>query len=319
MSTICHKPVMLREVIENVAPKNDDIIVDATFGRGGYSQAFLRHSNCTVYAIDRDPDAVEYAQTVKAIFPKRFHILQGCFANILSLLRNVGVERVHAITFDLGVSSPQLEDAKRGFSFRKYGPLDMRMSKEGICAKDIVNTYSTQDIAHILRAYGEEKKANSIAQSIVRQRQNMPIETTDQLANIVRKVCYKPQNIDPATRTFQGLRIAVNNELSELEEALIGSVDLLHHGGRLAVVSFHSLEDRIVKRFMRKESHKQQNNRHDPPVGKQCCRIKMMADSFITCSKREKQQNPRARSAKLRLAIRWRANEGKRENKYAHH
>ncbi len=300
-----HIPVMLNEVLENLSPKAGDIIVDGTFGMGGYSRAFLEQTDCIVYAIDRDPDAIVRSKKLKAEYPNRFFILHGCFGDMQELLNNVNVKKVDGIVLDLGVSSPQLDERERGFSFREDGPLDMRMSQEGISARDIVNTYEHGPLAHIIKHYGEEKMAGKVASAILRHREISPIETTGQLADIVRSVVFKGKSrIDSATRTFQGIRIAVNDELGEVEKALSTSSDLLNDEGRLVVVSFHSLEDRIVKKFIQSETYQGGGNRHLPMAEPKENKFKVGTKGVVKCSVKEAEFNPRSRSAKLRMVIR---------------
>ena len=302
-----HIPVMLNEVIANLAPVAGDIIVDGTFGMGGYSRAFLEQSECIVYAIDRDPDAIVRSASLKAYYPERFFILHGCFGDMKKLLQNAGVEKVNGVVLDLGVSSPQLDERERGFSFREDGPLDMRMSQDGTSAKDLVNTLGHGELAHIIKHYGEEKMAGKVASAILRHREEAPIETTGQLAEIIRSVVYKGKSkIDPATRTFQAIRIAVNDELGEVERALDASTDVLDDAGRLVVVSFHSLEDRIVKKFIKKETIQDGGNRHLPMQVETHNDFKVGTKGVIKCTEKESQINPRSRSAKLRMAIRIR-------------
>ena len=246
-----HKPVMLGEMLAALSPRNGEIYVDATFGAGGYSRAILESAECRVYAIDRDPNTVMLADALARDFPGRFLLLTGCFSEMLSLLAQEGVTTVDGIVMDLGVSSMQLDQAERGFSFKQDGPLDMRMGCEGVSASILVNTLPEKELADIIYQYGEDRASRKIAAAIVKEREQNPIQTTGHLADIVRKVVRKSGDVDPATRTFQALRIKVNDELGEIERALASSPNLLRPGGRLIAVTFHSLEDRIVKRFMR--------------------------------------------------------------------
>ncbi|MGB1360587.1 MAG: 16S rRNA (cytosine(1402)-N(4))-methyltransferase RsmH [Alphaproteobacteria bacterium] len=303
MTNSPHIPVMLNEVLEHSKINDNDIVVDGTFGAGGYTGAILESCNCTVYAIDRDPDAIKRAEPLLKKYPDRFKIIQGCFGDMQQLLKDEGIDNVDVIVLDLGVSSPQLDEAERGFSFKKDGVLDMRMSQSGLSAMDIVNTYSHGEIAHIIKHYGEEKMAGQVASAILRHRENEKIETTSQLADIVRSVVKsKNSKIDPATRTFQGIRIAVNDELGEVERCLDGSIELLNKGGRLVIVSFHSLEDRIVKKFIKYHSEQDSVNRHIPIGSDKKLSLEVGNKKFIQCSDEEAQINVRARSAKLRMA-----------------
>ncbi len=306
-----HIPVMLEEVLHALRPEDGGVYVDGTFGAGGYTRALLEAANCTVYAIDRDPEAYARAVAMAEDFPNRLIPLQGCFGSMRDLLKTVSVERVNGIVLDVGVSSIQLSTPERGFSFQTEGPLDMRMSKEGESAADVVNTASEKDIADIIFNYGGERASRRIANKIVRARASAKIETTSQLADIVHSVL--PQNpglkIDTATRTFQALRIYVNNELEELEKALIDAENLLLPEGRIAVVSFHSLEDRCVKSFLRERAGRQGNNsRHLPEkVVDFVPTFTIMASGGLKASVAEIEANPRSRSARLRCGIRTEA------------
>jgi len=303
MNDIIHTPVMLNEVLQQANIKDNDVVVDCTFGAGGYSKAFLNHAKCTVYAIDRDPQAIERSEKLQDSHKENFEILEGCFGNIKQLLLEQEIDKVDVIVLDLGVSSPQINQAERGFSFKKDGPLDMRMSNSGISAKDIVNKYSHGEIAHIIKNYGEEKMAGKIASRILKFREKKQIETTKELADIVRNVVFsKNSKIDPATRTFQGLRIAVNDELGEIERCLKDTLELLNSEGRLVVVSFHSLEDRIIKNFIKKHSQQESINRHLPINNEKKLSLKVGNKKFIKCTEQECETNPRSRSAKLRMA-----------------
>ena len=305
MNNSVHIPVMLSEVLQSANIQDGEIVVDGTFGAGGYTTAFLDSANCSVYAIDRDPTAIERSKPLLNSHPNNFTMLQGCFGDMKKLLSDAGVKKVDVIVLDLGVSSPQLDESERGFSFKKDGLLDMRMSSDGLSAKDIVNTYSHGEIAHIIKHYGEEKMAGKIATAILKAREVGEITTTLQLADIVRSVVNDPKSkIDPATRTFQGLRIAVNDELGEIERCLDSVLDLLNTGGRLIVVSFHSLEDRIVKQFIKNHSQQDSVNRHMPVGDIKNLSLKVGTKKIIQCSEAEAELNPRSRSAKLRMATR---------------
>ena len=246
-----HVPVMLAEMLDCLAPRANGRYLDATFGGGGYAAAILQAAPCTLWAIDRDPAAIARGAALAARFPGRLHLIDGRFGDMLSLLAARGVAALDGVVLDLGVSSFQLDDPARGFSFRTDGPLDMRMGSDGPTAADLVNTLAQDALADLLFAFGEERASRRIARAIVAARQQAPIATTAQLAAIIRAVLPADRcGIDPATRSFQALRIEVNEELGEIEAALAQAVTLLSPGGRLVVVSFHSLEDRIVKRFM---------------------------------------------------------------------
>ncbi len=303
-----HLPVMLQEVLTALSPKDGEIYVDATFGAGGYSRAILESAKCRVYAIDRDPSTRLLADALARDFPGRFLLLAGCFSDMVSLLAQQGVTGVDAIVMDLGVSSMQIDQAARGFSFKHDGPLDMRMSCDGVSAAILVNSLPEDELADILYMYGEEKASRKIAAAIVAEREIAPIETTAQLAALIRRVVRQSGEMDPATRTFQALRIRVNDELGELERALDAAPTLLRTGGRLIVVSFHSLEDRIVKRFLRPKSEVASRHAMAALVQQQqdsgLALFDLPSGKAIIPGVPETRLNPRARSAKLRVAIR---------------
>jgi len=275
----------------------------------GYSRAFLNAADCTVIAIDRDPNALKVAKEFSKEFGGRFIFVSGCFGDALALVRQAGFEKVDGFVLDVGVSSMQIDDGSRGFSFRFDGPLDMRMAQAGETASDIVNNYDEEPLANLIYQYGEERASRRIARRIVEARREAVIETTNQLADIVRAaVPRKPQDkIDPATRTFQALRIAVNDELGELERGLEGAQDLLKDSGRLVVVSFHSLEDGIVKGFMyERGGYVANNSRHMPaaPQNNTAPKFVLKKRKAIEAGDKEVSENPRSRSAKLRVAYR---------------
>lgn len=306
MSQFSHASVMLDEVIEAMQPKNGEIYVDGTFGAGGYSRALLEAAECKVYAIDRDPSVAVFAERLKKDFPNRFVLLAGTFSQMVDLLQGQGIESVNGIVLDIGVSSMQIDQAERGFSFMKDGPLDMRMSSQGISAADIVNEREEGEIADMLYLYGEEKMSRRIAKAIVAARAESKITTTTQLASIVRSVVRSEKGINPATRTFQALRIVVNDELGELESGLLAAEQLLANNGRLIVVTFHSLEDRIVKQFYQSRSGDTQGgSRHLPETVNSVPPTFFLRRRKPTLAKEaEIAANPRSRSAKLRLAVR---------------
>jgi len=301
-NTARHIPVMLNEVLQALNPMDNEVYVDATFGNGGYSEAILNKAQCKVIAIDRDPSVQKRADEMKSAYGARFEFRVGDFGNIDSLVS----ESVNGFVFDIGVSSMQLDDGFRGFSFAKEAPLDMRMSMNGLSAKDIVNTYSEKELADILYLYGEEKRSRQIASKIVEYRTKKPIETTTELADIIYQVNPKHfGTIDPATRTFQAIRIAVNDELQQLQDGLSGALQHLSDDGRLVVVDFHSLEDRIVKTFFNENTkpkvhvsrygkNKETNEYSDLPFS--------FCSKAIVPTEQECSTNPRARSAKLRYA-----------------
>lgn len=301
--TAAHIPVLRDEVIEALAPRADGVYLDATFGRGGYSKALLEKNVKAVIGLDRDQDAIAAGEAL-AKSAKNFRILKGNFGDLDEHLSAAGQGPVDGIAFDIGVSSPQFDEAERGFSFSKDGPLDMRMDRsQGPSAADLVNTMAEADLADLIYKYGEDRQSRRIAKAIV---ENRPITRTVQLANVIRAVVHKkPDGIDPSTRTFQALRIAVNDELGELERGLIAAEKMLKPGGRLAVVSFHSLEDRIVKNFLREAAGRvPAPSRHLPDSAPQIARLTLVGKQPITPSDEECARNPRARSARLRVAAR---------------
>lgn len=302
---IDHKPVMLNEMLDWLAPKDDGVYIDGTFGAGGYSRAILRAADCHVFAIDRDPATQTFAKRLEKEFPDRFVWLLGNFSDMCSLVAMHGIHAVDGIVLDLGVSSMQLDTAGRGFSFRQDGPLDMRMSNQGRNAADVINTASEGELADIFYYYGEEKMARRIAHAIVEARADQAITTTSQLAHIIREVVgTRHHKTDPATRTFQGLRIYVNQELESLEKGLEAAEDMLAPGGRLVVVTFHSLEDRIVKRFTHSRCGKLgEHSRHVPQLhgAEGAPRFFLPKPEKRTPGDAEIADNPRARSATMRM------------------
>lgn len=308
MTSQTHIPVLLREAVEALLPRDGGVYVDGTFGRGGYSRAILSAGHTQVYAIDRDPEAIKAGAKLAEEFKPRLKILQGPFGAMDILLVDENIKQVDGIALDLGVSSPQLDEAERGFSFSADGPLDMRMSGSGPTAADIVNTMDEKNLANIIFNYGEERHSRRVAKQIVEARSQSRIERTRQLAEIVRRAVPRSKDgIDPATRTFQALRIHVNDELGELDRGLKAAEILLKPQGRLVVVTFHSLEDRAVKDFMRRRSattlsqsrHMPANDEHPPAPT-----FNTLTRKPQTASDEEIQNNPRARSAKLRVAER---------------
>jgi len=302
-----HKPVLLREVLESLAPRDGEIMVDGTFGAGGYSRAILDSANCELYGIDRDPTAVATGKQLEAEYDGRFHMVEGCFGDIGRLIPEAGPEQVDGIVLDIGVSSMQLDQADRGFSFREDGPLDMRMSMSGPTAADFVNTAEEEDIANVVYRYGEERASRKVARKIIEMRAEEPFTTTSQLARAVRSVVRKSKDgIDPATRTFQALRIYVNDELGELERAMDAAEALLKPGGRLVVVTFHSLEDRQVKTFMKERSGDPNKMSRRLPGEPEVAipTFTAITRKAVTGQKDEIRANPRARSAKLRAVAR---------------
>ena len=293
---------MLREVLQNLAPTDGKVYVDATFGNGGYTQAILDAADCKVIALDRDPNVKARAEELKSIYGNRFDFRAGQFGDFADLVS----EEIDGAVFDIGVSSMQLDNKERGFSFSKEAPLDMRMSCEGTSVADLVNSLSEKELADIIYKYGEERKSRQIAAKIIAARKTKKICTTTELANIVHSVVKKSpaSTIDPATRTFQALRIAVNNELGELESGLEGALSRLNPNGRLVVVSFHSLEDRIVKSFFNDNLGKPKAvSRYMPQVATETAARIASCSKAILPQDDEIASNPRSRSAKLRFAI----------------
>jgi 16S rRNA (cytosine1402-N4)-methyltransferase len=303
---------MLPEVLSVLSPKDGEVYVDGTFGAGGYTRAFLNAAHCTVIAIDRDPAAIARADVIRQEFGERLIFISGCFGDALELVRATGFEQVDGFVLDIGVSSMQFDEAERGFSFRFDAPLDMRMdTSSGITAADIVNGCEEEDLANLIYRYGEERKSRHIARRIVEERAKGRIETTLQLATLIRAVVFKSpgDKIDPATRTFQALRIAVNDELGELERGLTAAQALLKDGGRLVVVSFHSLEDGIVKSFLYERAGKTPAPSKYLPFSPASIAPPSFALSPrkpLEPSPTETSENPRSRSARLRGAIRLR-------------
>ncbi len=302
-----HRPVMLREVADFLRPRDGGIYVDGTFGAGGYSRALLEAARCTVWGIDRDPVAVARADALVEEFAGRLIVLAGRFGEMDRLLAEKGVEAVDGVALDLGLSSMQLDVAERGFSFGRDGPLDMRMEQAGESAADVVNGRDERELAAIIFDYGEERRARRIAKAIVAARSERPITRTAELAAIVRRMVRpSADGIDPATRTFQALRIHVNDELGELDRGLSAAERLLAENGRLAVVAFHSLEDRRVKRFLgARAGRAPRPSRHAPEsADDRAPSFRLITRRPLTPATDELAVNPRARSAKLRVAER---------------
>lgn len=296
-----HIPVMLQEVLTALKPQKGEVYVDATFGNGGYTKAILENADCKVIALDRDPTVKVRVNEFKNMYGDRFEFRAGQFGDFADLVP----EKINGAVFDIGVSSMQLDEAERGFSFSKEGALDMRMSQDGISAKDIVNSYDEEALADLIYQYGEERKSRQIARRIAEYRQNKKIETTTELAEIIYSVIHKKfGEIDPATRTFQALRIAVNDELGELSRGLSGAANRLQKNGRLVVVDFHSLEDRIVKNFFKENGGKRIRVSKYAPELVQDEHLFAEVSKVIMPTSEECEKNPRARSAKLRYAIR---------------
>jgi len=308
MSSNVHVPVLLGPVLEGLDIKADGLYVDGTFGRGGHSAAILNALDARgrLIAIDRDPQAVASASTLLSDDP-RFEVVRGEFAKLETIIGERGQNgKVDGLLLDLGVSSPQLDEAERGFSFLRNGPLDMRMDPDsGIAAAEWLQTVEEKDLRSIIRKFGEERHAARIARAVVTKRENAAIETTGQLAEIVSSaVPAHTRKRHPATKTFQAIRLFINNELGQLEAALAQSIGVLQLGGRLCVISFHSLEDRIVKRFMRNASREAEQYRGMPEVPVEFRPKLALVGKVISATAEEIQANVRARSARLRIAER---------------
>ncbi len=313
MRETAHLPVLLAEVLAALAPRDGGRYLDGTFGRGGYSRALLTAGDCRVFAIDRDPDAVAVGRSLEKEATERFTMLAGRFGDMEALVPAEAKRNLDGVALDLGLSSPQIDRAERGFSFRFDGPLDMRMGQGeegGPSAADLVNSLAEEDLANIIYRYGEERHSRRIARAIVTARRQSVITQTGELADLVRKCVRRSSNgIDPATRTFQALRIAVNDELGEIERGLVAAERLLAPGGRLAVVSFHSLEDRTVKQFLARRSGRGEGgSRHLPQVvPSHAASFRLLFRKAQTPSAEKIRLNPRAGSARLRAAERTNA------------
>ncbi|OEJ67900.1 16S rRNA (cytosine(1402)-N(4))-methyltransferase RsmH [Magnetovibrio blakemorei] len=303
-----HIPVLLKEVLDTLNPRDGGVYVDGTFGNGGYSRALLESCDCAVWGIDRDPNVIAKAQDMQAEFCGRLNVVEGRFGDMFDLLSAQGVSGVDGVALDLGVSSMQLDQAERGFSFMTDGPLDMRMEQSGPTAADAVNGLGEEELANIIYEFGEERRSRWVARAIIEARAEGEITRTKQLAEIVRKVVKKAKDgIHPATRTFQGLRIYVNDELGEVDRGLSGAEHLLGAGGRLAVVSFHSLEDKRVKGFLNARSGNMPNpSRHIPDTSGDgpAPTFKLLKKGTVKPTAEECKINPRSRSSRLRMAER---------------
>ena len=302
-----HVPVLLEAVLASLMPRDGATYVDGTFGGGGYSAALLEAARCRVLGIDRDPDAIRRGAALAARHPGRLTLLEGRFGDMEQLVRSATPEPIAGVALDLGVSSQQLDDAERGFSFRQDGPLDMRMGQHGTSAADLVSRLEEADLAELIRELGEERYARRVARAIVAARRRGPIRRTGELADVVRSaIPQREPGLDPATRTFQALRIADNDELGELDRGLVAAERLLVPGGRLAAVAFHSLEDTRVKTFLRRRSGATPaGSRHLPPAaGTLPPTFRLLTRRPVRPEPDEIARNPRARSARLRAAER---------------
>jgi 16S rRNA (cytosine1402-N4)-methyltransferase len=308
--------VLLDEVLESLRPREGGLYVDATFGGGGYSRAMLAAAPCRVIGFDRDPDAIARGMALAAEHPA-FTIIHAPFGAMRERLAALGVAEVDGIVFDLGVSSFQLDESERGFSFQADGPLDMRMEQSGPTAADVLASIDERELARVLFTYGDEPQARAVARAIGAARRQAPITTTGALAAIVARAKGGRQGPrDPATRTFQALRMLVNDELGELERGLAAAEALIRPGGRLVAVSFHSGEDTVVKRFVNGHGGRQaQPSRHLPPVALPAPRWRWVRHGVIKPGGAEVAANPRARSARLRVAERLPAEGPARERR----
>ena len=304
-----HIPVMLAEVLRHLAPAPGAVMLDGTFGAGGYTRALL-DAGARVVALDRDPGAIEGGRAMVAEFGGRLSLHHSTFGRLDAYALEGGLD---GVVLDIGVSSMQIDEAGRGFSFQKNGPLDMRMSSDGVSAADVVNRARANDLIRIFSFLGEERQASRIARAIEKRRVEKKFATTRDLASLIEMVNPRRavDKIHPATRVFQALRIYVNNELGELAEALFAAERALKPGGRLVVVSFHSLEDRIVKRFFADRAGRASGSRYLPEVAQAPALFEPVSRQAVSASDAEAEENPRARSAKLRWGIRTAAPAGK--------
>ena len=300
-----HIPVLLSEVLEALAPKPGQVILDGTFGAGGYTSAIL-NAGADVIALDRDPTAIAGGQPLVASSNGRLTLIHSRFSELAD---HAPAEGLDGVVLDIGVSSMQIDEAERGFSFQKKGPLDMRMSASGVSAADVVNRAKVSDLTRIFGFLGEEPQSGRIARAIEKRRAEQPFETTRDLAGLIEIVTPRKakDKIHPATRVFQALRIFVNDELGELAQALFAAERALKPGGVLTVVTFHSLEDRIVKKFFSDRAGKASGSRHLPVVHQRAATFAPVGKAMVSASEEEAAQNPRARSAKLRSAVRTEA------------
>ena len=308
---IKHVPVLLDEILENLKKFKitNGVVIDTTFGLGGYSNAILEKTNCDVYGFDRDPEVIKYANKLKKRYKNRFKFFQIKFSEIDDILskHKYSKKKIIAMIFDLGVSNLQLTKNNRGFSFQLDGPLDMRMSKEGIKAFDVINNYSAEKLSNILYNFGDEFFSKRIARNIIKFREISPITSTFELANIIRKaVPYKKKKIDKATKSFQAIRMFINDEINELNKGLIASEKFLTYEGILCVISFHSKEDRVVKNFLNVCQGKSKLfiSKFLPPEQGSKHSFEIITKKPILPSTKEIRINQKARSAKLRIAKR---------------
>ncbi len=300
-----HIPVLGRPALEFLNVHDGGVYIDGTFGAGGYTRALLAAADCRVIGIDRDPSAIALGDALVASSQGRLTLAEDRFSELDRIANDAGFDAVDGVVLDVGVSSMQLDRPERGFSFRHDGPLDMRMGGEGPSAADVVNAASERDLADIIYLLGEERHSRAVARAIVRARDEAPIVTTVALADLVASVVrMRASDIHPATRTFQALRIFVNDELGELARALAAAERILKREGRLAVVAFHSLEDRIVKTFLSERGEIRAGSRHAPEIKSPAPTFRVLTKRPVTADDEEVARNPRARSAKLRAAER---------------
>jgi 16S rRNA (cytosine1402-N4)-methyltransferase len=303
-----HIPVLARPAVDLLNIRDGGVYIDASFGAGGYARLMLAAADCAVIGIDRDPAALALGQELVASSSGRLALFEARFSQLDRVAREAGFDAVDGVVLDLGVSSMQLDTAGRGFSFRQEGPLDMRMGGTGASAADVVNAASERDLANIIFTLGEERHSRAIARAVVKARAAAPIATTRALADVVASVVHaRPGDIHPATRTFQAFRMFVNDELGELAGALVAAERVLKPGGRLVAVSFHSLEDRMVKTFLAGRSAVGGGSRHAPEVKRAAPTFRLLTKRPVTADADEVARNPRARSAKLRAAERLEA------------
>ena len=308
LNTRPHEPVLIKTMIEKL-PSVSGSWIDCTFGAGGYSQALFQAGAQRIIGIDRDPNLACHGQPLKAKYGSRLELCEAKFSSLRDIAAQFNLKQIAGVVFDIGMSSMQLDDAGRGFSFQKEGPLDMRMSKEGVTAADIVNNATEDELANIIYYYGEDRAARVIARAITLERNRCKIKSTQQLASVINKAVKKSKYggkrlLNHSTRTFQALRIAVNDELEELNAGLISAEQVLKAGAALAVVTFHSLEDRLVKQFIKSRSMRSTGrSRYLPsPIGR-APTFHQLCNKVLKPSIEEITSNPRSRSAKLRIAI----------------
>jgi 16S rRNA (cytosine1402-N4)-methyltransferase len=317
-----HIPVLIAPVLAALRPADGEVYVDCTFGAGGYSRAILAHANCRVIGLDRDPSAIADGQGLVAQFGGRLTLVQTTFDEMESVLADCNIDKVDGVVMDIGVSSMQLDQAERGFSFMREGPLDMRMAQAGMSAADVVAVFSAEQLADVIYVLGEEPRSRAIARAIVKAREEAPILTTLDLVRAVERATGPHRQhlrTHPATRTFQALRIFVNDELGQLANALHAAEKILKENGRLVIVSFHSLEDRIAKQFLTQRSGNLPSGSrylpaaHDGPQPT----FKLLFKGHVGADDEELAVNPRSRSAKLRAAVRTNAPAQKQDPKFS--